>query len=76
MEGLKMPGITGEIEMRASDHQLQQPLFVSVWTRAGGEVRHESEDTGYGFRTVRAIPAYVASRPTSCTMRRPPKPAA
>jgi branched-chain amino acid transport system substrate-binding protein len=74
MEGLKMPSIMGEIEMRATDHQLQQPLFVSVWTKAGGEVKHESEKTGYGFKTVRAIPTYVASQPTSCTMQRPPKP--
>ncbi len=74
MEGLKMPSIMGEIEMRATDHQLQQPLFVSVWTKAGGEVKHDSEKTGYGFKTVRAIPTYVASQPTSCTMQRPPKP--
>jgi branched-chain amino acid transport system substrate-binding protein len=74
MEGLKMPSLMGEIEMRASDHQLQQPLFISVWTKAGGEVKYDSEKTGYGFKTVRAIPTFIASQPTSCTMQRPPKP--
>jgi len=74
MEGLKMPNIMGEIEMRAADHQLQQPLFISVWTKAGGEVKYDSEKTGYGFKTERAIPTYIASQPTSCNMQRPPKP--
>ena len=74
MEGLKMPSIMGEIEMRATDHQLQQPLFISVWTKVGGEVKHDAEKTGYGFKTVRAIPTYVASQPTSCSMQRPAKP--
>jgi branched-chain amino acid transport system substrate-binding protein len=74
MEGLKMPSLTGEIEMRAADHQLQQPLFISTFTKAGGAVRHDSEKTGYGFRTEKAIPTYVASTPTSCTMQRPAKP--
>jgi branched-chain amino acid transport system substrate-binding protein len=74
MEGLKMPSLTGEIEMRAADHQLQQPLFISTFTKAGGAVRHDSEKTGFGFRTEKAIPTYVASTPTSCTMQRPAKP--
>jgi len=74
MEGLKMQSLTGEIEMRAADHQLQQPLFISTFTKAGGPVKHDSEKTGYGFRTEKAIPTYVASTPTSCTMQRPAKP--
>ncbi len=74
MEGLKMPSLTGEIEMRATDHQLQQPLFISTFTKAGGAVKHDSEKTGYGFRTEKAIPTYVASTPTTCTMQRPAKP--
>jgi branched-chain amino acid transport system substrate-binding protein len=74
MSGMKMPSIMGEIEMRASDHQLQQPLFISSWTRAGGEVRHDAEKTGFGFKTERAIPTFVAAQPTSCQMQRPAKP--
>ena len=74
LSGLRMNGPLGEIEMRAADHQLQQPLFVSTFTKAGGAVKYDAEKTGFGFRTEKAIPTYVASTPTSCNMRRPPKP--
>jgi len=74
MSGMKMTSLTGEIEMRASDHQLQQPLYISTFTKAGGAVKYESENTGFGFRTEKVVPTYVASTPTSCTMQRPPKP--
>lgn len=74
MSGLRMNGPLGEIEMRAADHQLQQPLFVSTFTKAGGAVKYDAEKTGFGFRTEKAIPTYVASTPTSCNMKRPPKP--
>ena len=74
MSGLKMAGPMGEIEMRASDHQLQQPLYISTFTKAGGAVKFDAEKTGFGFRTDRAIPTYVASTPTSCNMQRPARP--
>jgi len=74
MSGMKINGPTGEIEMRASDHQLQQPLYVSTFTKAGGPVRFDSEKTGFGFRTERAIPTFVGATPTSCNMQRPAKP--
>jgi len=74
LEGMKLPSIMGEIEMRASDHQLQQPLFISTWTKLGGEVKHDSEKTGFGFKTERAIPTYVGQQLTSCQMTRPAKP--
>ena len=35
MEGLKWKSaFGGEVEMRKSDHQLQQPLYISVWQKA------------------------------------------
>jgi branched-chain amino acid transport system substrate-binding protein len=74
LSGLRMQSLMGEIEMRASDHQLQQPLFISTWTKAGGQVKHDAENTGFGFRTEREIPTYVAAQPTSCQMQRPPRP--
>jgi branched-chain amino acid transport system substrate-binding protein len=74
MSGMKMAGPMGEIEMRAADHQLQQPLYVATFTKAGGAVKHDSEKTGFGFRTEKVIPTYVASTPTSCNMPRPKKP--
>jgi branched-chain amino acid transport system substrate-binding protein len=74
MSGMRMQSVMGEIEMRASDHQLQQPLFISTFTKAGGAVKHDSEKTGFGFRTEKAVPTFVASTPTSCNMQRPAKP--
>lgn len=74
MSGMKMNGPMGEIEMRATDHQLQQPLYISTFTKAGGPVRFDAEKTGFGFRTEKVVPTYVASTPTSCNMQRPAKP--
>ena len=71
MEGLRFEGVAGEVEMRKSDHQLQQPLFISEWARADPKHPYSVENTGYNFREVKAIPAYVASTPTSCQMKRP-----
>ncbi len=74
LSGMKMTSLMGEIEMRAADHQLQQPLFVSSWTKAGGAVRHDVEKTGYGFKTESEIPTFVGAQPTSCSMQRPARP--
>jgi branched-chain amino acid transport system substrate-binding protein len=59
-------------QMRAADHQLQQPLVVSVMERAGSPgVQHEVEGSGYGFRTLRRLEATAAMQPTQCLMQRP-----
>jgi branched-chain amino acid transport system substrate-binding protein len=58
--------------MRAEDHQLQQPLVVSVMERAGTPgVRHDVEGSGFGFRTVRRLEAAQVARPHTCRMTRP-----
>ena len=36
MEGMKFNSFNGEVEMRKTDHQLQQGLFISKWEKAGG----------------------------------------
>ncbi|MDZ7652199.1 MAG: branched-chain amino acid ABC transporter substrate-binding protein [Burkholderiaceae bacterium] len=74
MSGMKMTGLMGEIEMRGTDHQLQQPLFVATWTRLGGPIKHDIEKTGYSWKTEMAVPTFVGVQPTSCQMQRPPKP--
>jgi branched-chain amino acid transport system substrate-binding protein len=72
LEGLKVQSLNGEVEMRASDHQLQQPVFISSWQKVDGKtVKYDQENTGYGWRTEAKIEAYVASQPTSCNMKRP-----
>jgi branched-chain amino acid transport system substrate-binding protein len=58
--------------MRAADHQLQQPLVVSVMDRAGAPgVPHDVEGSGYGFRTVRPLDAAAVAHETACRMQRP-----
>lgn len=56
--------------MRAADHQLQQPLLVSVMDRAGTPgVKRDVEGSGFGFRTVRRFSAAEVELPTSCRMQ-------
>jgi branched-chain amino acid transport system substrate-binding protein len=72
MEGMKVDAINGEVEMRKSDHQLQQPLWISTWTKTNGkDVKYEQEKTGYGWKTDAKIETYVGTQPTSCQMKRP-----
>jgi branched-chain amino acid transport system substrate-binding protein len=71
MEGLKVQSFSGEVEMRKSDHQLQQPLYVSVWQKADAKYAYSPEKTGMTLAPVKEFPAYVSSTPTSCQMKRP-----
>ncbi len=58
--------------MRASDHQLQQPLVVGQMERAPGPgVKFDVEGSGYGFRVVHRVTAAQAEAPTLCRMQRP-----
>ena len=34
MEGMKFKGFNGEVEMRKTDHQLQQGLFITKWAKS------------------------------------------
>jgi branched-chain amino acid transport system substrate-binding protein len=74
MEGLKFKSFNGEVEMRKSDHQLQQPLYVTVWQKADAKNPYSVENTGYNFQTVKYYDSYVSSTPTSCDMKRPGTP--
>jgi branched-chain amino acid transport system substrate-binding protein len=73
MEGIQFKSFNGEVTMRASDHQMQQPLFMSVWKKATakGPGDYSTENTGYNFAPVRVFEPYVSSTPTSCQMQRP-----
>jgi len=70
LEGLQVKSFAGEVTMRASDHQLQQTMFVTKWQKAKkGE--YSVEKTGYTFVPIKQMDPYVASTPTSCQMKRP-----
>ena len=71
MSGMKFRHFNDEVEMRKSDHQLLQPLYIAEWRKADAKNPYSVENTGFNFQEVRAIPAYVAATPTSCQMKRP-----
>lgn len=71
MEGMKFKSFNGEVEMRKTDHQLQQPLFIAQWAPLDAKNTYDVEKTGMTFVPVKAFDAYVSSTPTSCQMKRP-----
>lgn len=71
MEGLKVKSFNGEIEMRKADHQLQQPLYMTVWQKTDAKHPYSAENTGMTLASVKEYPNYVSSTPTSCQMKRP-----
>lgn len=72
MEDMEVESINGTVKMRASDHQLQQPLSVATWSKVNDtDVQIEQEGTGFGWRTDEVIPAADSERPTTCKMKRP-----
>jgi branched-chain amino acid transport system substrate-binding protein len=71
MEGLKFKSFNGEVEMRKTDHQLQQPLYMTVWQKVDAKYAYPAEKTGMTFVPLKEYPSYVSSTPTSCQMKRP-----
>jgi branched-chain amino acid transport system substrate-binding protein len=72
LEGARYKNAFHEARMRADDHQLLQPLYVSVMQRVSdGMVRFDNEGSGYGFKTERYLPMEATALPTSCKMNRP-----
>jgi branched-chain amino acid transport system substrate-binding protein len=70
MEGIKVKSFNGEVEMRKTDHQLQQPLYITVWQKADAKFPYSPEKTGMTLAPVKEYPNYVSSTPTSCDMKR------
>ncbi len=68
LEGLKLTLSVGDVEMRADNHQLLQPMFVSTFT---DNVKYDVEKTGLGFKTDAKIDAKNTALPTTCKMQRP-----
>ncbi len=71
LEGLKFKSYNGDVEMRKTDHQMQQPLFLTVWQKADKKFPYSPENTGMTLALVKEFPSYVSSTPTSCQMKRP-----
>ncbi|MFC4708047.1 MULTISPECIES: branched-chain amino acid ABC transporter substrate-binding protein [Paraburkholderia] len=75
LEGMRFTGDEGSFHpmwMRADDHQVIQPLYVMQMDKQGAPgVRYDNEGSGYGFRTVLALPAERTVPATVCKMKRP-----
>lgn len=72
LEGMKLDEGFQATEMRATDHQLIQPLYVMEMDKAGSPgVRFDNEGSGFGFRTLLKIPSAQTAMPTTCQMKRP-----
>jgi branched-chain amino acid transport system substrate-binding protein len=72
LEGMKWASFTGEVSIRADNHQLLQPMYVATFTKAGGAgVKYDVERTGLGFRSDGRIEAAKTAMPTTCKMQRP-----
>lgn len=68
LEGFEYDAAGGHLTMRAEDHQLQMPLYLSVLK---GNMKHGAEGTDYNFHQVARFDADQATLPTTCRMRRP-----
>ena len=61
-----------EARMRSLDHQLIQPIYVSMMGHIGDEgIQFGNEGSGYGFKTVRYIAPEATALASSCAMKRP-----
>ena len=68
LEGMKMSTPLGDVEMRADNHQLLQPLYVSTLEKGQ---KYDAEGTGLGWRTDTKVDGKATALPTTCKMERP-----
>ena len=68
LEGMKMQTALGEVEMRADNHQLLQPLYISTMS---DKAKYDVEHTGLGFVTNGKVEAKDTALPTTCQIERP-----
>jgi branched-chain amino acid transport system substrate-binding protein len=68
LEGMKLTTTVGEVEMRADNHQLLQPMYISTLS---DNVKFDVEKTGLGFKTDAKVEAKDTALPTTCKMQRP-----
>ena len=72
LEGMKYKGPAGESWMRAEDHQLMAPIYVTSFVKAGQKgVKYDTENTGFGWKTEMVVAAKDTVPPIRCQMERP-----
>ena len=68
LEGMKMSTPLGEVEMRADNHQMLQPLYVSTLLK---NTKYDVEDSGLGWKSDAKVEGKATALPTTCKMERP-----
>jgi branched-chain amino acid transport system substrate-binding protein len=71
LHGLRFESVNGPLEMRKLDHQLQQPLYITVWQKANAKSPYSPENTGMTLALIKTFEPYVSSTLTSCNMQMP-----
>jgi branched-chain amino acid transport system substrate-binding protein len=72
LEGLTFQGPLGEVQMRASDHQIQMQLMVSSLTgEYARPIMYKGNDFHIAFATDGTISREDTTLPTTCDMQRP-----
>ncbi len=67
LENLRYEDDSGEVYIRADNHQLVQPLYISTLVKANGkDVKFDVEKTGLGFRTDARIEGKDTVMATTC----------
>ncbi|MGH1469823.1 MAG: branched-chain amino acid ABC transporter substrate-binding protein [Cellvibrionaceae bacterium] len=69
LENMKTTSIDGtDLWMRPSDHQLFQPITISVHS---DDVEFDADNSGYGLKTEKIVSLEDTVTDTTCKMRRP-----
>jgi branched-chain amino acid transport system substrate-binding protein len=74
LEGMRFRNGFHDATMRAEDHQLIQPLYVTIMQKSAvgaAGLRFDNEGSGYGFRTVRRLAPAETALASHCRMTRP-----
>jgi branched-chain amino acid transport system substrate-binding protein len=76
LEGMRHDGELGEVEMRKTDHQLIQPLYVLTIVKSAAKggpknAKIDMEGSGLAPVTNARLEGYTSATPTSCQMKRP-----
>ena len=74
LEGMEYNGPSGRSWLRAEDHQVMAPIYVTSFVKAGQSgVKYETEGTGFGFKTEVKVDADKNVPQMACQMERPPR---
>jgi branched-chain amino acid transport system substrate-binding protein len=72
LENLRFEDDSGEVYIRADNHQLVQPLYISTLVKSGGkDAKADVEKTGLGFRTDARIEGADTVMATTCKFQKP-----